>query len=295
MSSYEKFDPSVIKKRIKDGEYDSLTGANRAIGKTQNLSDEDRDALKKYAAKHFGVEAAPAKKKAAKKTATKAPKAAKAAPAPKAAVAKKASKRAAKKVGKKAAKKAATKSAADSEAATQSVAAEKQVPPAKPVAGKGRVAKAASPKQLTLPFSSKPQEVVQMMGAVIGSVSQMLESMKLATVLYPKATLAESVPTAVRTLTRAVSVLEQAVVSPLDHDKVAFTAAKEPAAKAKAKPAAKAPAKRERPVGARPVATEAPEEDAPDSGPPQGGGLSEEDQEEFNQLQSLVAAGDDEG
>lgn len=287
MSSYEKFDPSVIKKRIKDGEYDSLTGANRAIGKTQNLSDEDRDSLKKFAAKHFGVEAAPAKKVAKKK----------AAKAPKAAVAKKASKRAAKKVGKKAAKKAATKSAADSEAATQVVAAEKPVSTAVRVSGKGRVAKAtAAAKQLTLPFGAKPQEVVQMMGAVIGSVSQMLESMKLAQVLYPKATLAESVPTAVRTMTRAVSVLEQNVVSPLDHDKVSFTAAKEPVAKVKAKPAAKAVAKRERALGTRPVAAETPEEEeAPENEQSQGEDLSEEDQEEFDQLASLAAAGDDEG
>lgn len=292
MSSYEKFDPSVIKKRIKDGEYDSLTGANRAIGKTQNLSEEDRDALKKFAAKHFGVEAPVAKKKAsasAKKVAKKVVAKAEAKPkaAPKAAVAKKTAKRAAKKVSKK----AAPKAAADSEAATKPSSGVAPAISPKPVSGKGRTAKAASEKQLSLPFREKPEVVVSMMGAVIGSVTTMLDSMKMAAALYPKAMLAESVPTAVRTMTRAVAVLEQHVVSPLDRSGTEYTAAKDASAKPKAsKPTAKPAPKKRTPAATASASDDA--EEAPES--EQKPALSEEEQEEFSQLEGLVAAGADE-
>lgn len=277
MSSYEKFDPSVIKKRIKADEYDSLTGANRAIGKTQNLSDEDRDELKKFAAKHFGVEAPTKKasaKKAAKKAAKTVKKAAKAEAAPKAAVAKKAAKRAAKKVGKRASKKAAAKAAADSEAATQTPAVA-----SKPVHGPGRVRKApaVNSKQLALPFKRDPDGVVKMMGAVIGSVTQMLDSMKLAQALYPKGLLAESVPTAVRTMTRAVSVLEQYAVSPLDQSQTQVTATKGPDKKAH-----KAGSR------ARKASDKPPEPPVDANGAGDHEDMTEEQREEFNRLQDLA-------
>ena len=79
MSSYEKFTLKTIKERLESGVYANLTGANRAIGKTSELSAKDKEKAKAMAAAHFGVDLS-APKKAAKKPAKKAAKKATAAP-----------------------------------------------------------------------------------------------------------------------------------------------------------------------------------------------------------------------
>lgn len=74
-SSYTKVDLSVIKSRLKEGVYKSLSGANRAIGKAQDLSLDEKEKAKRLALKHFGAEASSTKeptKKAAKKAPAKA-------------------------------------------------------------------------------------------------------------------------------------------------------------------------------------------------------------------------------
>jgi hypothetical protein len=221
MSSYKKFDTSIIRNRIKDNSYPTLAGANRAIGKTQGLSEEEKSSLKKFAAKHFGAEtpaAAPAAKKAGKKTAKKAA----AAKAPK--TTKKGAKKAAKK-GAKRATKAAAAPATEAEPApveTEAVAA--------PVRRRGRApgaAKADVSQQLGLPFEAgatlvgqsvahnSPAAKAHLMGNVIGSCNQMLSSIVLANNLIPKEVAEEGSKVVAQTMTRAVRVLDQEVVSPL--------------------------------------------------------------------------------
>lgn len=77
-------DFDTFKKNLKDGKYESLAGARRAVGKAQAFSAEEKESAKKLVDKHFGAapqaeKKAPAgKKPAAKKTAEKPAKAAKA-------------------------------------------------------------------------------------------------------------------------------------------------------------------------------------------------------------------------
>jgi hypothetical protein len=105
VAKYEKLDLTAFKQKLADGEYASLTGARRAVGRMTTWSEADKNKARTLAEKHFGVEASAPKsspKKAAKKSAKKAPKkAAKAKPvkqakaprAPKEKAAKKAVKR----------------------------------------------------------------------------------------------------------------------------------------------------------------------------------------------------------
>lgn len=243
MSSYQKFDTSVIRKRIKDGTYATLAGANRAIGKTQGLSEDDKNDLKKYAAKHFGADApaasaAPAAKKAGKKASKKA--AAKPAKA-----LKKASKTAAKKASKRAPKAAA---ASDTEADTSKSATEEVV--ATEVASaphrRGRAPAAAKASQ-QLELSLVPREPAGgsggtnhsladkavLMGNVIGTCDQMLRSITMANNLIPKEVAAEGSEIVAKTMTRAVQVLDRDVVAPLLQDS---TTEKAPTAKPKRAP-----------------------------------------------------------
>lgn len=88
--SFEDF-----KKNLKDGKYESLAGARRAVGKAISFSEDERESAKRAIDKHFGAE--PQAEKTVKKGAKKAAK--KAAAAPKAEP----------KAEKKAAKKGATK------------------------------------------------------------------------------------------------------------------------------------------------------------------------------------------
>jgi hypothetical protein len=98
MPKYNKLSPSDFRKKLKNGEYESLTGAKRAIGKMQEWTEKERNSARTAASKHFGEEPAPAKK-VAKKTSKK-----------KATVKKAEAKKATtKKTAKKTAKKAASK------------------------------------------------------------------------------------------------------------------------------------------------------------------------------------------
>jgi len=68
--SYEKVTLSIYKKRLKDNYYSNVTGAKRALGRVQEMSDADKKAAVNAAHKHFNVEL-PKPKKAAKKAAKK--------------------------------------------------------------------------------------------------------------------------------------------------------------------------------------------------------------------------------
>lgn len=74
--SFEDF-----KKNLKDGKYESLAGARRAVGKAISFSEDERESAKRAIDKHFGAEPQAEKtvkkgaKKAAKKAAAAAPKA----------------------------------------------------------------------------------------------------------------------------------------------------------------------------------------------------------------------------
>ncbi len=220
MSNYKKFDISIIRNRIKEDAYPTLAGANRAIGKTQGLSEEDKVTLKKYAAKHFGgeapVAAAPKKKAAAKKAA--APKGV----AKVAKAGKKASKKAAKKGAKRVAKAAP---APDTEAEPAPASTEVAPAVAKPRRGRVPSAAKAASAQLELPLAGVGQKLAQdsgsssakthLMGHVIGSCTQMLQSITLANNLIPKEVAAAGSEAATKLMTRAVLVLDQDVISPL--------------------------------------------------------------------------------
>lgn len=79
MPNYNALSVADFKTRLKEGHYDSVTGARRAIGKMGGWSDAEKDSARKLADKHFGD--APAPKAAVKKVAKGAGKKAAAAPA----------------------------------------------------------------------------------------------------------------------------------------------------------------------------------------------------------------------
>lgn len=251
MSNYSKFDLGIIKTRIKEGTYENLIGANRAIGKTQGLSADDRATLKAYAAKHFGVEVAAPKtkkagKKAAKKVAKKVAKKARAAKAAKPAkVAKKAAKKASKKVGKRAKKTAAKAAKVAAEPAP--AATEPNAAVAAPKARKARkaattaVGEVAKLNQaLAIPPGSTrtPVQTAALIGSVIGTCDQMLKSIQSANAFLPKSEAEEANKAAVKVMERAILVLDQDVVSPLlaDNKHGAVKPEKKAAAAASSKP-----------------------------------------------------------
>jgi chemotaxis protein histidine kinase CheA len=125
MPTYTKLSPADFRKKLKNGEYESLTGARRAIGKMQEWTESERDRARASAAKHFGEETPAPKKKTKKKAAKKA--------------AKKVAKKAAAKTAKKAAKKAAKK-------------------PAGPGPGRGRKKKAAKKTKAAAPKKPAPKK-----------------------------------------------------------------------------------------------------------------------------------------
>lgn len=237
MSNYKKFDPSIIRARIKEGAYQSLVGANRAIGKTQGLSDEERLSLKKVAAKHFGADApvaaaAPKAKKVAKKAG------------------KKASKKTAKKASKRAPKTARGSKAApapSTEAEPAPVLADDAIPVVKKTRAKrGSKATAHASQQLELPLTasgvgnqlsvqgssseelSGPVATARLMGSVIGSCDQMVKAINMTNSLLPKDVAEAGNSAAVKVMTRAVSVLDNEVVGPLHKDAGVTTKAATP-------------------------------------------------------------------
>ncbi len=66
MAKYQMVTLDVFKKKLKDGEYASLTGAKRAIGKATKMSASDRKAATAAAERSFGTKK-PAKKASKKK------------------------------------------------------------------------------------------------------------------------------------------------------------------------------------------------------------------------------------
>lgn len=74
---------SKFKKKLSGGEYETLTGARRAVGKMKDMSDDERNTARRAADKYFDGKPQPAvKKKTAKKVAKKAEKKAAAGPGP---------------------------------------------------------------------------------------------------------------------------------------------------------------------------------------------------------------------
>jgi hypothetical protein len=63
--SYEMVTLDIFKKKLKSGKYVNLTGAKRALGRVQQMTDADKIAAVKAATRHFGAPVAP--KKTAKK------------------------------------------------------------------------------------------------------------------------------------------------------------------------------------------------------------------------------------
>lgn len=209
MSSYTKFTLNTFRDRLKKGAYENLTGANRAIGKTQELSDSDKDKARALAIKHFGgaatVKKAPAKvaKKAAKKAVKKASVPA-AAP---------------KKVAKKATSKAAPKKKAAKKAAKPSDGAEPAPGPSPKAQAMTERAPAliATPAELT---EQRKSRVVEQMGSVISTIGNALKSMEDAKQLFPKADLEVAVTTSVTSMCKAVQIMDQEILDPrLDETK----------------------------------------------------------------------------
>lgn len=200
MSNYTKFTLATFKARLTGGIYANIVGANRAIGKTQELSDEDKSKARVMAAKHFGV-AAPTKKAAPKPAAKAVTK-----PEKKAT---KATKKVAKKATKKAAKKKATKKA--SKAATTAEPAPGASPKAVAVAVSKAPTSIAPTQEQT---DERRARVISQIGSVITTIGQALTSMKDAKQLFPKAELEEGVTSAVDSMSRAVQRLDQEIISP---------------------------------------------------------------------------------
>lgn len=96
--------PEQFREKLKNGAYQSITGARKAISKSGGWTEKNREAMRALANKHWGVEeSTPAPKKAAKKVAKEVIK-----KAPVKRVAKKAAKKSAKKVAKAAVPEAPT-------------------------------------------------------------------------------------------------------------------------------------------------------------------------------------------
>lgn len=141
MSSYQKFSLNTFRGKLKDQSYDTLAGANRAIGKMRELSDAERNKARILAAAHFGADVpSKAAKKATKKVVKKAAKRA-------AKVVKKVAKRvakavaapvAARKVAKKTAKKVAKKKAARALFVVPHMAEKDTTPPTRAPKGEGK-------------------------------------------------------------------------------------------------------------------------------------------------------------
>lgn len=83
MAEYEKVTPAKFRGRLKDGHYNSLTGARRAVGRMSEWTEQQRNRARNEAEKYFEGNPTPKKvdkkvakagKKAAKKTTKKAAK-----------------------------------------------------------------------------------------------------------------------------------------------------------------------------------------------------------------------------
>jgi hypothetical protein len=241
MSSYQKFTLKTFKGKLENGDYENATGANRAIGKTQELSEGDKAKAKAMVAAHFGTEvvktAKPAKK--AKAPAKKAKKAAKKAvvkkPAKKVAkvvsVAKPAKKTA--KRAKKAAKKAAKRTKVNAEPTDAEPAILTEVAP--PARAKALKVLSALPAVVATSVNERV-DTIKMMGDIISYVDVVLKTMELSKRLYPKGNIDGDVTTAQSVISKAVNVLN-GVVSPMStSDEAVVVTAKPESKKGKSKP-----------------------------------------------------------
>jgi hypothetical protein len=247
MSNYKKFSLQTIKEKLKNGEYASLVGANRAIGKTQELSEDDKVKARAIAAKFFGAEVP---KKAAAKPAKKA-------------VAKKAAKKVTKKATKKVAKKAVKQAKERTHPSTHSGRAGAGAPRAKKSAKKAakkaarsesasaptsaalRPAESAAPKTKSRPLRASA-DVVMSMGKVISTIGDAIKSMETAKHLFPKAELEQNVEAAAGSMAKAVRVIDREVLDPLLNEQAEATGGKKAAKKGKgSRKAATAPAEDE--------------------------------------------------
>lgn len=217
MSNYKKFTLDTIKQKLKNGDYEAPVGAMRAIGKTQELSEADKEKARALVRKHFGVEApAPAARKPAKKAKKVAKKA-----APKAAVKKKVAKKAAaasptsRTVAKKTRKKSKRgRAAAPAEGDTEAVEAPVDAAaPASPAFAE-QPTKVSASSTLAPPRSNGSGNVVLEMGQVISTVGEALKSMEAAKRLFPKAKLEHDVEVATGAMARAVRIIDQEIMSP---------------------------------------------------------------------------------
>ena len=214
MSNYKKVDIDTIKAKLQAGEYAGSTGAMRAIGKTQGLSDKDKDKLRDLVRKHFG-ESAPAPKagrakkatkKTAKKTAKKVSKKASASVAPPAAKPAKAGR---KKVAKKVAKRGGRGGRAKAPTEVDTGAGEVE----KPVSLQHTL-RNSSTGVVPVAHSSGKDSVVPLMGQIIGTISQSLTAMELAKKLFPKGEFDRDVEMMGGAMARAVRVIDQEVTAP---------------------------------------------------------------------------------
>jgi hypothetical protein len=274
MSSYQKFTLQTIRDNLKSGKYANATGANRAIGKTQELSSTDKEKAKALVAKHFGVEVSPAKKAPAKKAAAKkAPakkasaksaKPAKVKAAPKAA-SKKASKKAPVKVMEKpvkAAKPAKAAKAAKAETpaksakpekakrgrpkkATAKAAAAKRSPKAKasqdadaaPVLQQtSSLIRGASRKLDSRKATSLPNtETITYVGRIIESLHLAIKTLESAKNSFPKVSFDDGVSTAQSAMIKAVKLLQRDVLGGEDDEPAAIASNVTSAAKSSTK------------------------------------------------------------
>ncbi len=219
MSNYTKFSLKTFKEKLEAGEYKGLTGANRAIGKTKELSDKEKEKAKAMALEFFGEDRGAAKP-------------AKAAKAPKAA--KKAAKKAAPKLVRvprapKAAKPTAAKAAPAKRGkkAKKSTGRQPRTAPseAAPVQTKVRTPShngvIQTPAEPVSEAAGEQQRVV-MFGGVIGSIDQALRSMQYAKELLGKGDVGPAtgvemdkfIGDAVGMMARAVQAMDRTVVSP---------------------------------------------------------------------------------
>lgn len=222
MSNYKKFTLDTIKQKLKNGEYEAAVGAMRAIGKTQELSEADKEKGRALVRKHFGVEAAPAKAPRAKKAGKKAAKktAKKAAAKPKVARAKKAAKPAAAAATKKAVAKKAVKKTRRSKP-TASAEGDTGTSTSEAVASPEAVAETQVIRDNPMPRGN----IVLEMGQVISTVSESLKAMETAKRLVPKARLEHDVALATGAMTRAVKIIDKEVMTPRLSDGEQTTAA----------------------------------------------------------------------
>lgn len=208
--SYKKFTLDTFKEKLKNGDYEASVGAMRAIGKTQELSEAEKEKARALVRKHFGIEetagAKPARaKKAAKKTSKKAAKKAEA----KAAVVRK------KRGSKKAAAAPAVKPVSNkvgrrgprrAKAATSTTEVDTSGDNA---AGKEPTVSARDQRS-----SSSKEPVLMQMTQVISTVSDSLKAMEAAKRIFPKGHFDSAADVAGSTLARAVKVLDEKIVAP---------------------------------------------------------------------------------